>query len=287
MTATIVVGLDGSPSSTAAARWAQAEARRRRATLQAVTVFGVLEPEALPDRPRLVTDRQFTQACSRMQREQLAGVRDPQVRLVSRIAHGDPAEQLVAAARDADLLVVGARGHGGIAELLVGSVSLHCVQRCACPVTVVPAYVAEAEPGAPVVVGVDGSAAGLAALGVAVEEAAMRHVPVLAVHAVHWRSLGTDLVRPSDAQLLEWGTRLISGVVEPVRAEWPDMVIEQRVVAGHPARVLDDAAGATDLLVVGSRGHGRLAGLLLGSVSMHLLQHARRPTLVVADKLAG
>ena len=59
------------------------------------------------------------------------------------------------------------------------------------------------------------------------------------------------------------------------------MTFDQRVVPGHPAHVLDAAATTADLLVVGSRGHSQLTGLLLGSVSLHLLSHARRPTITV------
>lgn len=180
-----------------------------------MTVFGLLVPDDLPDRPRLVTDRQFADACARMQHEQLAGIRDHDVPVITRIESGDPAPKLVSAARNADLLVVGARGHGGISGLLLGSVSLHCAQRATCPVTVVPAYVPDAEPGAPVVVGVDGSPASKAALHVAAQEATLRDTHVVAVHAVHWPTLGTDLIRPSDEQLVDWGTHLLTGVITP------------------------------------------------------------------------
>lgn len=54
-----------------------------------------------------------------------------------------------------------------------------------------------------------------------------------------------------------------------------------RVLHGHPAQVLLDAAGGTQLLVVGSRGHGAFAGMLLGSVSQHCVQHASCPVVVV------
>ncbi len=281
MTGRIVVGLDGSPNSTAAARWAFDEARRRDAKVEVVTVFGLLGPGDLPDRSDLVTDHQLADACARMQDEQLSGIRGHDVSVTTRIEHGDPAHTLVSAARDADLLVLGARGRAGITELLLGSVSLHCAQRATCPVAVVPAYVPDAGREAPVVVGVDDSPAGKAAVQVAAQEAVMRGTHVVAVHAVNWSMTGTDLVRPTDDQLVEWGTRLLAGVIGPVQAEWPDLVFEQRVVPGHPAQVLGEAAADADLLVVGSRGHGQLTGRLVGSVSLHLLTHARRPTIVV------
>jgi nucleotide-binding universal stress UspA family protein len=58
-------------------------------------------------------------------------------------------------------------------------------------------------------------------------------------------------------------------------------LVTTRVVHGHPAQVLLDAANRADLLVVGSRGHGAFAGALLGSVSQHCVRHARCPVLIV------
>jgi nucleotide-binding universal stress UspA family protein len=57
--------------------------------------------------------------------------------------------------------------------------------------------------------------------------------------------------------------------------------VQQHVVQGHPAQVLADAAADADLLVVGSRGHGGFAGMLLGSVSHHVIAHARCPVVVI------
>lgn len=279
----VVVGLDGSANSAAAARWSMQEGRRRGARVELVTAFGMLAPHHLPDRTALVTDREVADACARMQAAQLADIPDHGVPVLTRTEHGDAAHVLVEAAREADLLALGARGHGGIAGLRLGSVSLHCIQRATCPVVVVPAFVADAAPTAPVVVGVDGSSVSRAALAAAAHAASLRSARVVVVHAVEWRPLGTDLVRPGKKQLVDWGRHLVNGVLEPVRAEWPTIVFEERVVPGHPAHVLREAARTADLLVVGSRGHGRIAGLLVGSVSLHVLSHVHRPTMVVTS----
>jgi len=66
-----------------------------------------------------------------------------------------------------------------------------------------------------------------------------------------------------------------------VRAEFPDVTIDPEIVYGPPASVLIDASKAADLLVVGTRGHGGFAGMLLGSVSMHCVHHAACPVVIV------
>lgn len=246
----VVVGLDGSPSSKAAARWAVEEGRLRGAKVEFVTAFGMRAPHHLPDRTALVTDREVAVACARMQAGQLADISDHGVPVLTRTEHGDPAGTLVAAAEEADLLVVGSRGHGGIAGLRLGSVSVHCIQRAACPVVVVPAFVAETSPTAPVVVGLDGSPVSRAALAAAAHEASLRSSRVVALHVVEWR---------------------------------PDVRFDERVVPGHPAHVLREAGRTAALLVMGSRGHGQLAGLLVGSVSLHVLSRVHRPTMVVTS----
>lgn len=279
----VVVGLDGSPNSKAAARWAVEEGRLRGAKVEFVTAFGIRAPHHLPDRTALVTDREVAVACARMQAGHLADIPDHGVPVMTRTEHGDPARTLVAAAREADLLVVGARGHGGFAGLRLGSVSVHCIQRAACPVVVVPASVAGTSLTAPVVVGVDDSPVSRAALAAAAHEASLRSARVVAVHAVEWRPLGTDLVRPEKQQLVDWGRHLLTGMLDPVRVQWPDVRFDEQVVPGHPAHVLREAGRTAGLLVLGSRGHGQLAGLLVGSVSLHVLSRVHRPTMVVTS----
>ena len=69
----------------------------------------------------------------------------------------------------------------------------------------------------------------------------------------------------------------------PIRAENPEVTITAAVVHGSPAEKLLDASARADLLVIGSRGHGGFAGLLLGSVSEQVVRHAKCPVLV--DKM--
>lgn len=136
----IVVGVDGSPGSIAALRWAHAEARLRRATLEVVGVWQypmmttVPAFGALPDVVDLSTQTE----------EHVLGVlRDngvestDEVPVSVSVAEGAPAQTLISAATGAELLVVGSRGHGGFAGLLLGSVSHQCTMHGPCPVVVV------------------------------------------------------------------------------------------------------------------------------------------------------
>lgn len=147
-----------------------------------------------------------------------------------------------------------------------------------------------------VVVGVDGSAGAREALRWALAEARLRKSPLRAVHAwmfgyiggsvegyPYWggslgsyASLGVDLedLRRAAEDLLE---RALADVGD----ETDGVEIERQVVQGPAAEVLVNAATSGDLLVVGSRGHGGLTDLLLGSVSQRCVHHAPCPVVVV------
>jgi nucleotide-binding universal stress UspA family protein len=73
---------------------------------------------------------------------------------------------------------------------------------------------------------------------------------------------------------------MVDDIVVPVSARYPSVTVRTRAVEGHPADVLVEASRHADLLVVGSRGHGVLSGIVLGSVSQHCAVHATSPVLV-------
>jgi nucleotide-binding universal stress UspA family protein len=75
--------------------------------------------------------------------------------------------------------------------------------------------------------------------------------------------------------------RLLEDMVAAVRTDHPGVEVHTQVLEGHPAPVLIDAAGGAELLVVGSRGHGAFAGMLLGSVSEHCVSNSPCPVVVV------
>jgi nucleotide-binding universal stress UspA family protein len=146
----IVVGVDGSPGSVAALRFALAEARLRGATVLALHAWVLPYVEApgpflvelpAPDVPPL---EEVAAGLERGAKERLAAsLREAAgetegVDVQQRVEEGSPARLLIEASRDAELLVVGTRGRGGFAGLLLGSVSRHCLSHAHCPVAVVP-----------------------------------------------------------------------------------------------------------------------------------------------------
>lgn len=139
--------------------------------------------------------------------------------------------------------------------------------------------------GAPVVVGVDGSAAALDAVRVAVLEAEYRQRPLRVVHAFIWPLTGTPLTpvpgAPVTAGLRNQADEYVREAVEQARKISPDLRITGVVVDGAPTPVLVEEAREAVLTVLGHRGLGGFAGLLLGSVTVQVAARATSPVLVV------
>jgi nucleotide-binding universal stress UspA family protein len=121
------------------------------------------------------------------------------------------------------------------------------------------------------------------ALDWAIHQAELTHASVLVVMAWHlpaavgWNTPMAPPPYSPDADAVS----TMEVVLKPVRREHPDVIVESRVVEGHPSPVLIEASRGADLLVVGSRGHGEFVGMLLGSVSDHCVSHAACPVVVV------
>ena len=204
----------------------------------------------------------------------------PGLEVSGAIGTGSPQRGLLAVAKEAAMIVVGARGIGGFAGLLMGSVSGQLAEHAACPVAVVrPAHGSAVD----VVVGIDGSPESGRALQLGLAEArrtggtlialhAYRYVPVAAAYAPN---PGIDQF--SQRELAEENLDRALGDVEERN---PDVKIERRIEHGSSAAVLVAAADGAAALVVGARGLGGFAGLILGSVSQQVLRHAHCPVLV-------
>jgi nucleotide-binding universal stress UspA family protein len=139
----IVVGVDGSPSSQQALRWAARQARLTGEELHAVSVWDY--PATAGDFPTAVgwahamENIDWSGNASKALDDAITASLDPDDadRVQRSVVQGYPARALLDAAADANLLVVGSRGRGGVVGLLLGSVSQHAVTNACCPVVVV------------------------------------------------------------------------------------------------------------------------------------------------------
>ena len=141
-----------------------------------------------------------------------------------------------------------------------------------------------------IVVGVDGSPSSRAALRWAVRQAVLTGGTVDAV--VAWQvpmvlrtSTWAPIYVDEMSRLEEDARKTLDAVITDEVGPADNHRITARVVNGHPADVLLDAAAGADLLVIGSRGHGSFADALLGSVGQYCAHHAHCPVLIMRGEL--
>ncbi|MFJ4672642.1 universal stress protein [Kitasatospora purpeofusca] len=266
----VLVGVDGSEASLAAVDVAVREARLRGRGLRIVHAFiwplmhvslGPAQGGPAEGGLRHQAERVLEDARAR------ARALDPELEIGAELVTGEPLTVLAHRSRDSCLVVVGSRGLGRFGALLIGSVAVHLAAHAACPVLIVRG---RPEPDGPVLVAVDGSGVGAEALGFAFAEAAARRVPLTALHVAH----------PS-ASLPGQEERALAEAVAGRRDEYPDVELRSELIEAHVRPALIDASRAAQLLVVGARGRGGFAGMLLGSTSQAMIQHAHCPVVVV------
>ena len=141
-----------------------------------------------------------------------------------------------------------------------------------------------------IVVGVDHSAGAKAALRFALEEARLRQAKLRVVHAWQFGYIGAPgfegslpAVGGDLAEFHEAAEAALDETLRGVVADADGVAIERRVDQGAAAPVLIEESRDADVLVVGSRGHGGFAQLLLGSVSQQCALHALCPVVIVRD----
>jgi nucleotide-binding universal stress UspA family protein len=137
-----------------------------------------------------------------------------------------------------------------------------------------------------IVVGIDGSDHSKQAMRWALEEARLRRASLRVVYAWLMPIYATGygfapgaLFDP--AALGEAASEHLDKIVDEVLGDAKDVAVERKAIEGTAAQVLVDEADGADLLVVGSRGHGGFAGLLLGSVSQQCAHHAPCPVVII------
>ncbi|WP_436498392.1 universal stress protein [Actinokineospora sp. HUAS TT18] len=280
----ILVGVDGSSSSVRAARWAAAEAARRKLPLHIVAVFTwpvTGYPEAL------VASHQLHEALRTNAHDWVRQARDAVLddapAITDEVVPGYAPTVLLARAKRASMVVVGSRGLGGFSGLLLGSTAVALAAHAACPVAVVRGE-GEFDSG-PVVVGVDGSPLSERAIAFAFEEASARGAELRAVLA--WSDWPIEVMLEKGYGSLYLDTyvdeaeELLAQRLAGWSEKYPDVVVTREVARSGAARLLLKQAQDAQLVVVGSRGRGGFAGLTMGSTSQALIHHAPCPVVVL------
>ncbi|WP_369369872.1 universal stress protein [Promicromonospora sp. Populi] len=282
----VLVGVDGSVSATQAVQWAALEASRRGTSLSLVHVWtpvpaGVPHAATLgPYEDGLIEQgRQWLAEAATVAQEAAPGIITS-----TKLINGSVAGRLIGRSASADLMVLGSRGLGGFTGLVVGSIAIAVATHGHCPVVVVRGADPQSAPRqeGPVVVGVDGSPTSRAAIEFAFQAASLRKAPLVAVHA--WSDLPVTTVwemTTSWQSIQQRESELLSQWLAESQARYPGVHVEQVVVRDGPAHILLDHSKSAQLVVVGSRGRGGFRGLLLGSTSQALIQHAACSVAVV------
>jgi nucleotide-binding universal stress UspA family protein len=289
----IVVGIDGSTQSLHALDWAAQEATARGVGLTLVSAYtlpALYAPMLDGGYPGL-DDTAIRAGAEQILATAAARVPSSGPDVKTRLVVEDAAGSLVEASREAGLVVVGTRGRGGFAGRLLGTVSSALPAHAACPTVVVPLRQGRQEATAPprrIVVGVDGSPSSQVALHQAVDEARLWQADLVAVAAVPIaRAAGVLSWLPTAVdteQILREQETIVTAQVEQVAG---DLDVRCVVLDGTGAELLTKFSADADLVVVGSRGRGGFAGLLLGSTSQAVLHHSACAVMVVNDRGVG
>lgn len=286
----VVVGYDGSKESDNAVTWAARAARRRGAELLVVAATGWVKPP--PEVAGLiVSGENLAQRVADVGAE-VARKEAGEIVVEARGVQNTAVAALTGYSHEAELIVVGHRGAGALRLGQIGSVAFATVNQAKCPVAVI-----RGEPGElphaslPSVVAVDGSKHSDVALDRAARWAAESASPLRIVSAwrtplVHpWSSIAIDegnkVNREASVRAREEAQRVAERAQERVQAAHPDLEVELIVEEGRAAEVIVAASTGASLVIVGARGRGDLASIVLGSVSREVIEHAHSPVYVV------
>ncbi|WP_193103818.1 universal stress protein [Brachybacterium sp. FME24] len=298
----VLIGYDGSEQAVQALHYAARAAQRSGSRLTIVTAYTLpamvyTSPATMPAVPDDVAREAAARELLQEAHQHLQGY-PGEIEL--RATFGDAAGVLKHLSAEARLVVVGARGRGGFLGRLLGSVSSALPSHAHCPTVVVPGHdaigegegagrFAPVQDDAPVVVGSDRSeqsrvATVIAALA-ATERKAPLHLAMTMPPAENWGAWYPELI--PDPRLQEQRRQQLAGQLaadaDLLREQFPSLQVSSEVEMGDPATQLVEYSRTAQLTVVGTRGHGRVARALLGSVSRALLQRAEGPVLVVPD----
>ena len=289
----VLVGVDGSDASYKAAWWAANFAKHAGLTLQIVCAY------SLPSYAAVSFDATYTTmgddvAAHNDAQEILSKAKaiadDQGVSAATLIVTGDPSSVFVELSRNYKLIVIGNRGKGGLAERLLGTTSSSLPAYAYCPIVVVPYTDDDGNlmhlnnQIRSVAVGSDESKWGLKALQIAAGFADSWGAELNVMSAVPNISGLTGTGSAEEQSVMESYMDDLNIRIAPLLKTYPNLHVTKSVVPGSAVEALTQASKTHDVVVVGSRGRGGFTGLLLGSTSQGLLQHAVSPVYVVPRK---
>lgn len=282
----ILVGIDGSASALHALTWAADEAERRNLPLRLVHA---VDYGSFGYGFNLSASGSFYEHLDADGVGFLARAKDhvaalhPNLEVFTATVKAQPVPTLVDLSKNALITVVGSSGLGRFTGMMAGSVSVSLTAKGHGPVVVVRE---SGTPGdGPVIVGISGTPSSEEAIAWAFEEASMRGAELVAVNAAGavppsyvyaytaWNMMDWDVAEQQQSEIL---AERLAGWQE----KYPDVTVRRVVAMGNPADILLERAQHAQLLVVGSRGRGDVAGFFLGATSHALIHQAVCPVLI-------
>ncbi|MGW0486042.1 universal stress protein [Nonomuraea sp. NPDC003214] len=277
----VVVGYDGSDFSMQALEWALGECELRRLPLTVTHAwrwpYREAQREAQLDLRNAAEHVLFHGADCARSSSTLTDVK-------ADLYEGSAAERLVDLSADAELVVVGSRGLGALTRSVVGSVASYVAAHAQAPVVIVRGsgpLPAGPAPSGPMVLALSPTTPD-ETVQFAFDEAGLRQLPLLAVHAVHLQHMAWGVAMapvPDIEALARAGQERMEERLAPWRACHPETHLETRAVVAPAKEVLRAASPQASLLVVGAdrtRHHGHL-----GSVVRAAVEYAPGPVAVV------
>lgn len=282
----VTVGLDGSPESLAAARWAADEAEKRKLTLRLLHAWPLLAPEPTHV-PSEVDQNYWAKRLVHTAQAELQA-RHPGLSIVGNLVADDAQKALLQAASESEMLVLGSRGLEPVESYFLGDVSMPVVARAERPVVLVRVQTG-GEGAAPASAGrvvvalkLHGSSDDL--LDFAFHTAAARGAPL---QAIHGRSVPLHARVPwgVDHNVTEEITRdalkELGKALRPWREKYPHVDVADGIRLETPAKAVVRATEGAALLVVGRREHRPGLAPHLGPVAQAAIHHGRCPVAVV------
>lgn len=297
MSAPIAVGLDGTPESTAGARWAARDALRRNLPVRLVHVWNWHpHPGETPD--GLEAQRHWAQRIPREAAAELTR-QYPALDIVIDQVGGQPAAVLPVVAEEAELLVLGSPRIKGISGFLIGSASLATVACAERPVVLIRAGESAEDEHQPdkaglpstdtpyrdVVLGLDLARPCDELLEFAFDAALQRSAGLRVIHC--WKLPSAYKYRDAtvgstpESALAAQQAHALTEMLRPWRDKYPAVEVMAESVPGRPAEHLVTASADTSLLVVGRRTSHSPIGRHIGPITLAVLHHSSAPVAVV------